>query len=201
MPKLGGPPRGKESEDKLASLIFATARGDTSEFNLLIELVRKPLTVYIRGKTSLDDYEVDAIFNVIMMKVWKSAWTWKGVSAWGWVYTVAKNTVKSYLRKIRKEKAVDETSLIQVKDGQEIQTPYEMAISEDINPERAVISKENLAELYASLDPKEKTILDCIAEGYSQKDIAEKLGLSPGRVSQITKFIKTKIEEWSKEIA
>lgn len=70
-----------------------------------------------------------------------------------------------------------------------------MADPQAIDPEAMIENRERLEELLAPLTPREQAVATLLAQGLKQKDVAETLGITRARVSEIVASLRKKLKK------
>lgn len=109
-------------------------------------------------------------------------------------------TVFSEKRKEKSSKAVPRHMMTSLQDlaytntaGKQIK--YEDCIPSDANLEEIALSQVAVAEVMDKLSDRERTILQMTIDGYSQEQIAQRIGISQSHSSRIIRGIRTRLRE------
>lgn len=130
---------------------------------------------------SPDDFK-DARQDVIL-QLWRSFPTFTGASKVStWIYKVTLNTILA-----KRKRNGSEVSSEQISQAHLDLIPSEIASAED--------DKQAFAWLVSMLDDGDKAIIMLWAEGYSNKEIALMLDLTPTNVSTRLYRVKNKLKE------
>jgi RNA polymerase sigma factor (sigma-70 family) len=150
--------------------------GDVSAWGELFKLEKDFLICYLfKQFDSINAKDAEDIVANTLLKVFEKAKTFRGSSdgeAKEWIRTILHNEAISSFRKFRQEFTPHS------EDG---------ASSRDCHRDVLIIKK-----FLKSLKERELEILKKSAAGFSSKEIASDLGLTPARVSEIKKEIRQK---------
>jgi RNA polymerase sigma factor (sigma-70 family) len=186
-------------------LIRKVAAHDEQAFITLIELTLPRITRIIRrhaGDAPLE--EIEDIQLEVLVKIWFKASTFSGRSrvgsdpdatAYAWICRIADNTRKDHFRGNKwKERVPTESELWREEDDPENEpSPLEQYPDPAApNPEKVIIKSQGIGEFMAELSPVECRIIEYLHRGYSQKEIAASLGMTPSAISQHMDKLKTK---------
>ncbi|MCF2442981.1 sigma-70 family RNA polymerase sigma factor [Dyadobacter sp. CY345] len=131
----------------------------------------------------IDDEDVKDARQDIILQLWKSSPTFRGESKIStWIYRVALNTIISKVKSERKNNVNESLSDIHLNNNAVLHSEER----DDI---------QQLLFLVNQLEATDKGIMILHFEGYSNKEIAETLKLSPTNISTRMNRIKTKLKE------
>lgn len=154
---------------------------------------------YLCRKFSNTNIEYDELYGLCDIAFMKAYKTFNATtSKWATYFSfVANNEILMHLRKQRKwDKFISINKPVGTDEkGNEL--TYEDLLYTDDNIEDDLINQDNIEQLKACIDllpDKHKRLIELRLQDVTQKDLAEKLGLSQGHVSRLEKAIHKKLK-------
>ncbi len=182
-------------------LIRRVATGDEEALDLLIQKTGDPMRRLIcKYAPALPEDVVDAIHNQVFTKIWLKANEYRGESlhgnkpdqtGWHWISKITRNLLHDYGREQKGllKREISETDILSDPDYVD---RLEKIPDGNAPVEELMIGEQGLEGFKELLTKAENFIIEHLVEGYSQSEIAKKLGVSPPTISQMKRTIKKK---------
>lgn len=197
-------PHPLSKEDELEALLLLK-KGDLQARNTLIEHNLR-LVVYIAKRFESNPIFMEDLISIGTLGLIKGIQTFdmdKNIKLVTYASRCIENEILMYLRKKNKQKvevSFDEPLNVDY-DGNELLLSDILGTSCDLVKDEFILNEDKKAVLHAieQLEPREKEIMmmryGIKMEEFTQKDIAEKLGISQSYISRLEKRIILKLKE------
>jgi len=192
----------KKEESGLNALLRSVAAGHLDAIVEIWDIVFDKITGFILARFQVfDESEVEGIISRTILKLMEKAYQYRGTTdkqAMNYIFTIAKNIAIDLAKKKGRTPYLDDLLI----DPQGAKTTDELmdellSIQEPHSKQARSIEDQiddllGIEELIDELTEREREVLSLLAEGYSQREIAMALGVTPGRVSQLVRKIREK---------
>lgn len=196
----------------LHELLCRAGQKDEEAFTQIYQAIHRVALVAILAEvSSLDEAEAEAVFNRAMFKVWDRAGTYQGrpgpdpdLTAWAWIRTTILRTAQDASRMHRRRSVAEvlESDMLPEDEQEDISdlspidrlAPGEVSPADQVqtSPSALLEAHEGLIEYLDELDERERRVFQMLAEGTSQAEAAQTLGVSASRLSQIVRSMRDK---------
>jgi RNA polymerase sigma-70 factor (ECF subfamily) len=122
------------------------------------------------------------VVQEVFIAIYKNICRLRGQKLKGWIYQIAKNKIADYFRQRRLPMGSLEDP--EATNGEEEGRPMGDSIpSNEPTPEESVLAREEIKEVLGELPPDQRRCIILDAGGWTQQEIADILGKSPGTVA------------------
>lgn len=199
----------------LHDLLVRVALHDEDAFARMYEvLYRTAIATILAEIGGIDEADAESIYCQAMYKIWRKAGSYQGreerqdpdTTAWAWIRTTIVRTALDVSRSLRKKDMAEllESEMINEAEQDEGQdsSPIDQLSASDVavgermqdSPAKLTEAREGLHEFLGSLEERDKLIFRLLAEGHPQGEVAQRLGISASRLSQIVHALRDKAE-------
>lgn len=187
------------TQTSLHALIRAVAAGDQDAFTELYNQYFPRLVRYVLNRvSSLDEAEAESIVQDVMFCVYRKAGTYNGNSdaqATSWLYRITHNRTIDITRAMRRFQEVeldaDDRPMSELPDPDN-ENDDDTRRAEEVDEE----IRQYLNLFIQSLTPREREVLALKVKGLRSNEIAEIVGVSAPRITQLMQNIQRKAREF-----
>jgi len=174
--------------------LHAVANGNEAVYEECFAYVFSCVCRFLHGKVpDLDEALIEEAAQYTLSQIWLKAVTYRNNTnqqAWGWISKIAHHKGLDLIKAQRRLIDLDLESYPRGK------VPSPLIVKNNNTLLDLIIDLKMFRE---GLSPRQKEAFDLLCKGYKNKKIAEQMGISKERVSQLIGKIQEKLAKYSKD--
>jgi len=184
------PPPNETIDAWLANKVERARAGDQKAFTVLFNHYNAQICTYLIRLVHSESIAHDLAQNTFY-KAWKQLPALNKPACFkSWIYKIATNEANDYIRRARPAEPLSAAE-------EEYSLPQQFIVE---GPEKQVAEVDQITWILAQLPPQQRTCLVLQVEGFTQKEIAELVGISEKNVSVCISRAREKCRELMRRV-